>query len=86
MGRNVVTIGSWQNYGVDFTGGSLIQVRVDAGLTAGDLRNALGGADAPPITRFGEESEFVVRAPVAEDGSIGAVADTIDLRRQCSSS
>ncbi|MCH2464572.1 MAG: protein translocase subunit SecF [Gemmatimonadetes bacterium] len=80
MGRNVVTIGSWQNYGVDFTGGSLIQVRVDAGLTAGDLRDALGGADAPPITRFGEESEFVIRAPVAEDGSIGAVADTIEAQ------
>jgi len=80
MGRNVVTIGSWQNYGVDFTGGSLIQVRVDAGLTAGDLRNALGGADAPPITRFGEESEFVVRAPVEEDGSISEVADAIEAQ------
>ena len=80
MTLNVVNIGSWQNYGVDFTGGSLIQVQVDANLTAGDLRDALGGADAPPITRFGEESEFVVRAPVAEDGSIGAVADTIEAQ------
>ena len=80
MTLNVVNIGSWQNYGVDFTGGSLIQIQVDANLTAGDLRDALGGADAPPITRFGEESEFVVRAPVAEDGSIGAVADTIEAQ------
>ena len=80
MTLNVVNIGSWQNYGVDFTGGSLIQIQADANLTAGDLRDALGGADAPPITRFGEESEFVVRAPVAEDGSIGAVADTIEAQ------
>ena len=80
MTLNVVNIGSWQNYGVDFTGGSLIQIQVDANLTAGDLRDALGGADAPPITRFGEESEFVVRAPVAEDGSIGAVADEIETQ------
>lgn len=80
MTLNVVNTGSWQNYGVDFTGGSLIQIQVDANLTAGDLRDALGGADAPPITRFGEESEFVVRAPVAEDGSIGAVADTIEAQ------
>ena len=80
MTLNVVNIGSWQNYGVDFTGGSLIQIQVDANLTAGDLRDALGGVDAPPITRFGEESEFVVRAPVAEDGSIGAVADTIEAQ------
>lgn len=80
MTLNVVNTGSWQNYGVDFTGGSLIQIQVDANLTAGDLRDALGGADSPPITRFGEESEFVVRAPVAEDGSIGAVADTIEAQ------
>ena len=80
MTLNVVNTGSWQNYGVDFTGGSLIQIQVDANLTAGDLRDALGGVDAPPITRFGEESEFVVRAPVAEDGSIGAVADTIEAQ------
>jgi len=77
MTLNVVNRGSWQNYGVDFTGGSLIQIQVDANLTVGDLRDALGGADYQ-ITRFGEESEFVVRAPVAEDGSIGAVADTIE--------
>ena len=80
MTLNVVNTGSWQNYGVDFTGGSLIQIQVDENLTAGDLRDALGGADSPPITRFGEESEFVVRAPVAEDGSIGAVADTIEAQ------
>lgn len=80
MTLNVVNIGSWQNYGVDFTGGSLIQIQVYENLTAGDLRDALGGVDAPPITRFGEESEFVVRAPVAEDGSIGAVADTIEAQ------
>ena len=72
MTLNVVNIGSWQNYGVDFTGGSLIQIQVDANLTAGDLRDALSGSNE--ITRFGEENEFVVRAPVAEDGSIGAVA------------
>ena len=28
---NVFAIGSWQNYGVDFTGGSLVQVRVRPG-------------------------------------------------------
>ena len=25
MGRNVATLGSWQNYGVDFLGGSLVR-------------------------------------------------------------
>ena len=28
MTFNVMNTGSWQNYGVDFTGGSLIQIQV----------------------------------------------------------
>lgn len=72
---NVFALGSWQNYGVDFTGGSLVQVRFDIPeVDAGDVRSALGGAQAPPITRFGEENEFVIRAPLAEGVSIGDVA------------
>lgn len=59
---NVQQIGSWQNYGVDFSGGSLIQVRFEDAVSAAEIRSALGGAEAPPITRFGDENEFVVRA------------------------
>ncbi len=77
---NVATIGSWQDYGVDFTGGSLIQVEFNAPITAAELRDALGGAQAPPITRFGDEDEieFVIRAPIAEALSITDVADEIE--------
>ena len=75
---NFARIGSWQVYGVDFTGGSLIQVRFDTPIDVGDLRDALGGAQAPPITRFGEENEFVIRAPIAEDASITEVSDRIE--------
>jgi len=64
---NVFAIGSWQNYGVDFTGGSLIQVRFNQPATAAQLRAALGGSQAPPITRFGEENEFVVRASLGDE-------------------
>jgi len=77
MIANVVTIGSWQAYGVDFTGGSLVQLRFDGETSAGELRAALGGAQAPAITRFGEDNEFVIRAPVAEDASITEVAQNI---------
>ena len=52
MFYNVASIGTWQNYGVDFTGGSLVQVRFSTPVTAGDLREALGGSQAPPITRL----------------------------------
>ena len=64
---NIVSVGSWQNYGVDFTGGSLIQVRFNQPATAAQLRAALGGSQAPPITRFGEENEFVVRASLGDE-------------------
>ncbi len=64
---NVFSIGSWQNYGVDFTGGSLIQVQFHQPATAAQLRVALGGSQAPPITRFGEENEFTIRAPLGDE-------------------
>lgn len=73
---NFVSIGSWQNYGVDFTGGSFIQVRFDQPTTAAQLRAALGGPDAPPITRFGEENEFVVRAELTDE-DVAQVADEV---------
>jgi len=63
----LVTSGSWLNYGVDFTGGTLVQVRFDGNVTAGDLRSALGGSQAPAITRFGADNEFTIRAPLPEN-------------------
>ena len=73
---NVFSIGSWQNYGVDFTGGSFIQVRFNEPTTAAQLRAALGGPDAPPITRFGEENEFVIRAELTGE-EVAEVADGV---------
>jgi preprotein translocase subunit SecF len=79
MVLNVFTIGSWQLYGVDFTGGSLVQVRFNANdVTAGQVRDALGGAQAPPITKFGENSEFVIRASLEEGMSIDSVAAAVE--------
>ena len=79
MGWNIVTIGSWQDYGVDFLGGSLIQVRFDDPISVGELRTALGGSQAQ-ITQIGalEENEFVVRAPLSDDATISEVADGIE--------
>jgi len=75
---NVFAIGTWQNYGVDFTGGTRIQVRFEGEVTAADLRAVLGGAQAPPITRFGEEHEFVIRAPLADTVEVETVAAGIE--------
>ena len=59
---------------MDFTGGILVQVRFDEVTSDTELRDALGGTEAPPITRFGEDNEFVVRAPVEEGRGIDEVA------------
>jgi len=74
MAVNIFTTGNWQNYGVDFTGGSLVQVRFSQPTTDNELRVALGGVDAPPITRFGADNEFVIRAPLADAEAIDEVA------------
>ena len=75
---NITSLGSWQNYGVDFVGGSLVQVRFDQPVSAGELRDALGGAEAPPITQFGSGNEFVIRAPLDDDASITEVAADLE--------
>lgn len=82
MGFNVASLGSWQNYGVDFLGGSLVQVAFDQPTSDAELREALGGATAPPITQFGGEGtgEFVIRAPLNEDVSITQVADDVEAQ------
>ena len=77
MVANVALIGSWQNYGVDFTGGVLVQLRFEQPTTDNELREALGGVNAPPITRFGSDNEFVVRAPIQEGLEVAEVAEGI---------
>ncbi|MBI4539047.1 MAG: protein translocase subunit SecF [Gemmatimonadetes bacterium] len=78
MIANTIMIGSWLDYGVDFTGGTLVQVQFQQPVRVEQIREALAGAGAPEITRFGEESEFIIRAPLAEQAAIEGVADTIE--------
>ncbi len=80
MGVNLATLGSWQRYGVDFTGGSMLQVAFNQPVTAGEIREALGGTDAPPISQFGSETEFAIRPPLPEDGNIQTVASDVSAQ------
>jgi preprotein translocase subunit SecF len=77
MLANVALLGSWQNYGVDFTGGTLVETRFFIPMSAGDLRDALGGSGAPTITQFGDVSEYVIRAPVSENSDVETVSEGI---------
>jgi len=81
---NVFAIGNWMNYGVDFTGGTFVQVRVAEGTTDADLREALGGAQAPSITRFGGEYEFAIRAPLVEGMETEEMAQQIRAQLEAS--
>lgn len=77
MVANVFVIGNWQNYGVDFTGGSLVQVHFENDVTVGDVRSALGGVSGPEVTRFSGENEFVIRAQLS-DATIDEVRSGIE--------
>jgi preprotein translocase subunit SecF len=60
MAYNFATTGSWLNYGVDFTGGTLVQVEFNQPVQAEQIR-----AINPDwqISRFGDENEFLLRMP-----------------------
>lgn len=64
-----VTRGAWVNYGVDFTGGTLVQMLFEEPTTVAELRATLTEFQAD-VTRFGGENEFLVRVPqFAEEGT-----------------
>jgi len=77
MVLNLASIGTWQNYGVDFEGGVLVQVTFTEPATTGDIRSALGGASGPDVTEFGGDGAFIIRAQQTEDGDIDASREEI---------
>ena len=59
------------NYSIEFTGGTLVQVRATtAAMDVAGIRAALdrGGIPGAEITEFGSGNEFVIRARLAEQG------------------
>lgn len=68
MGVNYARTGSWLNYGIDFTGGTLVQVDFSQATSVEQIRAtaAGGGFSRWEITRFGAADEFVIRMPTFE--------------------
>ena len=61
--------GSWLNYGVDFLGGTLVQVTIDEETDVGELRDVVSTVEpAAEVTAFGGERDYLVRAPAASEG------------------
>ena len=68
------------NYGVDFTGGTLFQVRFAGEVTASDVRGALGAAGVTnlQVQNFGREGEFLIRMAEFIEGGDRELADRVD--------
>jgi preprotein translocase subunit SecF len=68
------------NYGVDFTGGTLFQVRFHNAVTASEVRSTLGGAGLSnlQVQNFGGESEFLIRMAEFIEGGDRALADRVN--------
>ncbi len=73
------------NAGVEFTGGTLLQVRFEQPTDVAQLRDVLGaagitGAQIQPLRSGAMEAgagEYLLRLPVAEDASLGAVENQV---------
>jgi preprotein translocase subunit SecF len=68
-----ITKGSWLNYGVDFAGGTLIQVKIAGEATDGDLRAVITPVIAnAEVNKFGDENEFLIRTPQSTESAESA--------------
>ena len=77
---NVVQLGSWLNYGVDFTGGTLVQVEFRQPTTANDVRASLGNGETVGVTRFGQENDFVIRLPLEDEADVEDVSQRMEVQ------
>jgi preprotein translocase subunit SecF len=67
------TRGAWLNYGVDFLGGTLVQVQFKQDTDVTRLRDAINPVfPGVQITRFGQSNEFLIRTPVTGETTSGA--------------
>jgi preprotein translocase subunit SecF len=80
MIANVASLGSWLNYGVDFTGGALVQVRFVDAVEAGQVRGVV--PEATEVTSFGGANEYVIRTPLTEGDDVDAVRLSVQERLQ----
>jgi len=66
-------------YGIDFAGGTLMQIRFEQPITVDALRQALGRVQAGEsvIQEFGDAQEYLIRVPVGS-GSLDEVSKRVD--------
>src|SRR4051812_25480475 len=72
---NHFTIGSWLNYGVDFTGGALVNVRFDKTVDASEVRAAV--PEAQEVTAFGGANDYQIRTALLPGAPVESLRDNI---------
>ena len=78
-----VNKGSWLNYGVDFAGGTLLQVRFAQPTEAGALRDVIEPrVPGTEITNFGGHNEFLIRTPRFTTGNRSASDEAVAALRE----
>jgi preprotein translocase subunit SecF len=72
------------NYGVDFTGGTLFQVRFEGDVVASDVRSALGevGFANIQVQDFGREGEFLIRMAEFTEGGNRELSNLIHAEQR----
>lgn len=80
LGVTSITGHGGLNYGVDFTGGTLFQVRFEADVRASDVRSALGAAGLTnlQVQNFGGANEFLIRMAEFIEGGDRELAREVD--------
>ncbi|KAA3621123.1 MAG: protein translocase subunit SecF [Proteobacteria bacterium] len=67
------------SFGIDFTGGTLVELRYDRSVDIQEVRDALSdeGIDEAVVQYFGTSQDIMVRLPVTVDGVSAALSDDI---------
>jgi len=67
----------WLNYGVDFEGGTLVQVTIERDTDVAELRDVVETVvPGSEVANFGSDNEFLVRAPAMTEAG-AAVSDVL---------
>ncbi|CAN5830052.1 protein translocase subunit SecF [soil metagenome] len=70
--------GTWLNYGVDFTGGAIVQVRIASQPSVADVRNIVTQElPGSQVTSFGGDDEFLIRTPLTGNDATTAGPDAV---------
>ena len=80
LGLGSIALHSGLRFGVDFTGGTLVQLEFDQPTTVAEVRAALAssGYGEAQLQEFGSSSEFLVRIAEFEEGGGDAIENKVD--------